>query len=197
MDITTAYQLEIKQYLNAKYESTSGILAEKNRQYVVNSGDIFIDGKLGPVFRPGFGYEFSYNKSNNYNITVDGLPADIFVEGYYDFFEHQIKARADFRWSRRLRTDIDGSVAFRNYINYPARDDTKTFTGDKRKDTEISINGSMEYIIWPENKNGIADFGIYAEAGYVNSISNTTYENSFDTNYEYATFLLGLHIDLP
>ncbi len=197
LNLKTSYRFEIKQYLDAKYESSPGVPAEKNRRYIVNSAGVSIDAKMGPVFRPSLGYIFTYNKSNNYNITVSGLPADIFIEGYYDYYEDDIKVQTDFRWSRRFRTDIDGSVSFRNFITYPVRDETKTFIGEIRKDTEIKINGSVEYMFQPEKKNRVADLGIVIDTGYVNSISNMTYEKSFDTNHEYATFLLGLHLELP
>lgn len=198
-DVTLTYGLNIKQYLEAKYDTAvMGVDSIKDRQYITNSIKLDFDGKIGSKIDTGLYYELLYLESNNYDEWItDNSGTDKYMEDYNDYLQHTVKGSADIQWLDRLRTDFDGSVEIRNYTNYVARDSAGDFfAGDTlRSDLTLAFDAELGFIIW-SNPSG-AEAELIGQFWWDKSISNMDYEVSFDTNSDFFGGLLGVELRLP
>lgn len=183
--VSIAYEFDLKQYLQSTWGGST-----LNRQYLTNSAAIEAKGAFG-LFRPTLSYEISLLESNNYDLTVGGLPTSQFVLDYWDNLTHDIALDADFRWTPHLRTQIGGDLVVRSFLNYPARDVTKTFTGELRQDVSLGIDAEISYIFW----EGAGTTASAVMTGWWDhETSNMLYESTFETNYDSFGGLLGVSV---
>ena len=198
-DLTLTYGFNIKQYLEAKYDTAvMGVDSTKDRQYVTNYLEIDLDAKVGSKIDTSLSYELLYLESNNYDEWITDTGAtDKYMEDYNDYLQHTVKGSVDFQWTDRFRTDFDGSVEIRNYTNYTARDAAGVFlTGDiKRGDLSLSFDTELGFVVWSGPAGTEAE--LIGQFWWNKSISNMEYEVSFDTNSEFYGGLLGVELRLP
>jgi len=186
MAIDLAYELLVKQYLQATYGGSN-----KNKQYIINSAAIEFRRPSG-LFRPSLQYEFAWLESNNYNLLVSGLPAPQFVNDYWDNITHSIRLDLDFRWTSRFRTELIGKLDYRAFSNYPARDETNTFTGEIRKDLSIELSMDISYVFKEKAYTSVS--GVM-EARWIQDVSNMLYDNSIATNFQSFGAYLGVQVE--
>ena len=198
-DLTLNYAFNIKQYLEAKYDTAvQGVDSTKNRQYITNSMELELDTEINNFINTSLSYEFLILESNNYDVWISDTNATTtFMKDYYDYLQHKVKVCADFQWSDRLRTDFDGAFEIMNFTNYIARDAAGVFlTGDeKRNDLSFSIDAELGFVIW-SNPAG-AEAELIGQFWWDKSISNMEDEVSFDTNSDFFGGLLGVELRLP
>ncbi|MDA3940409.1 MAG: hypothetical protein PF693_14060 [Spirochaetia bacterium] len=198
-DVTLTYGLNLKQYLEAKYDTAvMGVDSTKDRQYITNSMELDFNSKIGSIIDTSLSYELLYLESNNYDVWItDSSATDLYIKDYNDYLQHTIKGSADFQWTDKLRTDFDGSVEIRSYTNYIAQDASGVFlSGDERRnDITFTTRAELGFILW-ENLAG-ASAELIGQFWWDNSTSNMKDEGSFDTNSEFFGGLLGARIRLP
>ena len=198
-DLTLAYGLNIKQYLEAKYDTAvMGVDSTKDRQYITNSVEFELDTKINSIIDTSLSYEFSILESNNYDVWItDSSATDKYMEDYNDYLLHKVKGSVDFQWSDKFRTDFNGSFEIRNFTNYIAQDAAGVFVAgdEKRKDLTFSFDAELGFVIW-ENPAG-AEAELIGQLWWDKSISNMEDEGSFDTNSDFFGGLLGLELRLP
>ncbi len=183
--ISLAYEFYVKQYLQSTYGGSSS-----NKQYITNSAALQFRKRSG-VFRPLLKYEIAWLQSNNYDLTINGSPAPIYVTNYWDNLTHSFRLDLDFRWSSRFRTNLSGTLDYRSFSNYPARDNTNTFTGEMRKDLGIEISLDIDYEFWTKSYTSAS--GVL-QASWVRDSSNMLYENSIATNFNSFGVYAGVNV---
>jgi tetratricopeptide (TPR) repeat protein len=195
------YIFTLKQYLNAKYDtSVPGVDSDKNRRYLTQTANVELKRRPGAVFRPSAGYRFPFNKSYNYDIRIidsDAVPRTEFMEGYYDYLEHELSLGLDLHWSDRFQTDLEASAGYRDFQNYLVRDKNDIFTGELRRDWDLKANLEISYLFWQKESNNFADLSLLVQGSYKQAISNMLYEEFFDTNYTSIGAFAGLVVELP
>ncbi len=193
-DLTLTYGLNIKQYLEAKYDtSVIGVPSTKDRQYITNSIELDFNSKIGKIIDTSLSYELLYLESNNYDIWI----SSVYMADYYDYLQHKVKGSADFQWSDKFRTDFDGSFEMRNFTNYIAQDSAGVFlSGDeKRRDLTFSLDAEFGFVFWSSPSGAEAE--LIGQFWWDKSISNMEDEVSFDTNSDFFGGLLGVELRLP
>jgi len=193
-DLTLTYGFNIKQYLEAKYDTAVfGVDSIKDRQYITNSIELDFNSKIGKIIDTTLSYELLYLESNNYDVWI----SSVYMADYYDYLQHTVKAGVDFQWSDRIRTDFDGSFEMRNFANYIAQDSAGIFlSGDeKREDLSFSFDTEFGLVIW-SNPSG-AEAELIGQLWWDKSISNMKDEGDFDTNSDFFGGLLGVELRLP
>jgi hypothetical protein len=119
------------------------------------------------------------------------------VSDYYDYLEHAFDLKADLRWSPDLRTIMRAGASRQAFANYPARDATKTFTGDMRMDWHVNADAEAAWRCWPKKANGFADLWVVASASWDTNVSNNAWEDSIQTNYTKVEAYAGVRAELP
>ncbi|MCK5673407.1 MAG: hypothetical protein KAH95_08515 [Spirochaetales bacterium] len=193
-DLTLTYGLNIKQYLEAKYDtSVIGVPSTKDRQYITNSIELDFNSKIGKIIDTSLSYELLYLESNNYDIWI----SSVYMADYYDYLQHKVKGSADFQWSDKFRTDFDGSFEMRNFTNYIAQDSAGVFlSGDeKRRDLTFSLDAEFGFVFWSSPSGAEAE--LIGQFWWDKSISNMEDEVYFDTNSDFFGGLLGVELRLP
>jgi len=190
------YSYELKQYLDAKYgvAADENSTATGNKQYQTHTAELALKAKLGE-WRPSLAYTFTFNKTYNYDVWVSTPGPNRFVEDYFDYIEHGFAAGLVFQ-TDRLRIEGDAGIAFRNFSNYPARDENRVFTGDLRQDVRVTAALKAGYVLWERGRNGFADASMFLEAAWEQADSNMLYEASFDASNSSATVFAGILLEL-
>jgi hypothetical protein len=193
LDATLVYAFGFRQYLSSTYDTASGAPATENKQYFVNAGVLELEGDFGEIFKPTVTYEITYQESNNYDYLVSGNPADIFVPDYYDYLKHTLDIEADFRWTKAFSTEVGVRGSLQDFTNYPARDETKTFTGETRTDIDLDVDLEILYNLFTRQDSSV---GIMLRGWWDISRSNMAYENSIDTNNDFYGVVAGIDVHL-
>lgn len=183
MNIELSYDFNFKQYLNSKYQTSSG-QSSFDRQYFTQSIDSKIKANYGYISLK-LGYQFKYLTTAHYDVLVDGLPAPVFIPSYFDNLSHT--SRADI--GLNLDTiEIDLSVKYetRFFLNYPARDENQTFINESRNDRKLNIGAELVYNL------PFDGFSLFINGNFENSISNMTYQGAILANYSLITSTLGV-----
>ena len=194
LDISLIYGFDIKKYLDSKYDTIAGA-SKLNKMYMYNSGELLFDFKIGKVYSPALSYKFKYLKTFNYDYWVSGLPANRFIEGYYDNISHSITFDNTFTFNDRFKVFLDSELILTSFLNYPARDDTKTFTDKLRSDTAVKLDLGANYLFWISPKG--TEFEARVSGWWDYKVSNMTYNTTFVTNYTFAGLMLGMSVKMP
>lgn len=189
VNFTLGYLLGYKYYFNAHYDTLAGGADPDSRSYLTNEAQAYLEFSPVKPLTFGLGYNFTFLKSFNYDLLVYGNPANQFVEDYFDYLLHKIELGIGLK-SGRYSGDLSVGVGIRNFLNYPARDNTKTFIDEFRKDINVtgSINNSFELI---DNKK-FGKLSLILDAIVDYSLSNHEYETTYKTNYLNWQILLGV-----
>jgi Tetratricopeptide repeat len=183
------YEFYWKSYLDAHYDTASGGTDPDNRQYLSNALSL----EWGRDFKSGIstsaGVSTEFLKSLNYDLLVSGNPADRFITDYYDYLENGAYADIAYR-NKLLRTQLDGRLAVRNYLNYEARDNTRTFIDEKRLDTSVDLGWKNRLILMDDDQRG--RLSLVLDLYLDKALSNHTYEATYATNYTDWGVLIGL-----
>jgi hypothetical protein len=189
--VDAGYRLTVRQYLDAVYAPDT-----LSKQYLVHEADVGLRWTPGSVVRLSLDYALVYNDSRRYTVTVFG-PGALVVSDYYDYLEHAFDLKADLRWSPDLRTIMRAGASRQAFANYPARDATKTFTGDMRMDWHVNADAEAAWRCWPKKANGFADLWVVASASWDTNVSNNAWEDSIQTNYTKVEAYAGVRAELP
>jgi len=191
LSLGLGYNFNFRQYLNAVYPPDTA-----NKQYLIHRADLKLQATPGQILHASLDYAFTFNQTKNYTVTVFGNPVDQTVPGYYDYLEHSVGLGARLKWTRDFETTVNAGLAFQGFLNYPARDTTQTFTGEKRKDTHYSLDAEAKYRIWKNKNSRLGDVWADIRAEFDKNVSNATYENSIATNYRTLAVTGGLVLEL-
>jgi len=204
LNITLGNDFTFKQFLNAKYDqlvsagpSPVTTPATLDKEFFTDTASVIAKANLGAILHPSLGYSFAYRKTANDDVLVTGTPVNQFVGGYYDSIEHKVRAGIGFSWTKDFNTVLGASVAFRSFLNFPAQDPTRTFTGGLRADRILDLNAEIQYRIWSKAQNGFGDLLADVRATYRNAASNMTYEHLDQTNYQTLEVVAGVDLLLP
>jgi len=189
--VDAGYRFTFRQYLDAVYPPDT-----LSKQYLVHEADLSLRWNPGSVVRLSLDYALTYNDSRRYTVTVYG-PGALVVSDYYDYLEHALDLKADLRWSPDLRTAVAAGVSRQTFATYPARDGTKTFTGETRTDWHVNADAEAAWRFWARKANGFADLWAVASASWDTNVSNNRWEDSIQTNYTKVEAYAGVRVELP
>ncbi|MCF6334581.1 MAG: hypothetical protein L3J12_02430 [Spirochaetales bacterium] len=196
VDISLLYGVAVKQYLASKYDTAnSAVASAEDRSYLYNSGELVMDFQFSKIYNPVISYKFNYLKTYNYDYWVSGLPTNRYVEGYYDNISHTIAFDNNLKFNDKFKMFFGSKVIFTNFLNYPARDATKTFIDQLRSDTAVKLDLGANYLFWT-SPGGIEMEGRLS-GWWDYKISNMTYNTTFVTNYGFAGIMLGMSVRMP
>ncbi len=190
------YGFAFKQYLNAKYDTLAGPdTATKNKQYFTHTAELTLRATPGRVVHPTLTYSFTYNKTRNYDLDLTGIGGG-FVRGYYDYYENALDLGLRCKWNPDFRTDLNARASLQNFLNYPARDAGNTLTGELRRDIGLAAEADLSYRFLKKERNGFGDLSALLRLTYAQNISNSYYEDFFQTNYSALALTGGLSLEL-
>jgi tetratricopeptide (TPR) repeat protein len=196
LDVSLAYGIDYKQYLNSRYDTSDPLIpSAQNKAYLYNRGKLTLDFNGGGIYNPVLSYGVTYQKSFAYDYLVSGLPADRFIEDYYDNMSHTISLDQKIQLGDRIRTVLKSDIIFTNFPNYPARDESNTFIDELRSDMTVKLDGEVGYLL-PPTSRGI-EYEILLSAWWKRKTSNMTYNTTFTTNYTDMGVMLGASVNLP
>lgn len=196
LEVSLLYGFGLKPYIDSKYDTAdAAVPSDLNKMNMSNSGSFALDFSPGKVYKAEAVYEFTYSKTFNYDYWVTGQPADRYVEGYYDYISHKISLDNRLRAGDRFELNLDGSLKFTNFLNYPSRDETRTFTDENRSDISLNLDAEASYMIY-ETKGG-TELEAILSGWWDYKVSTMKYNTTFDTNYSFAGVLLGLSLKSP
>jgi hypothetical protein len=148
------------------------------------------------VFHPTLGYTFTYNESNNYDVDLSGIGGTL-VRDYYDYYENALDLGLLCKWSPDFRTELDAKAALQNFLNYPARNAAGTaLTGEIRRDFNLAVDLDLSYRVWKKERNRFGDLWAVARLAYGQNVSNSYFEDFFQTNYSTLAVTGGLSLEL-
>lgn len=196
-NVNLGYDFTFRQYINAKYYLPSLLRSTLDKQYFTNAIGLTLRASPGTVVRPVLGYMFTYNTTINYDDKVIGLPAAKFVPGKGDYAEHRFRLGSKFDWTKDFSTSIEGSLAYRSYLNYLAQDTSSTFTGELRYDLDLHLDGEVQYVIWKQKANGFGDLVADLRVSYRDALSNHTFTGLVQANYQSFEVAAGAVLRLP
>ncbi len=191
LSLELAYGFSLRQYLNAVYPPSA-----TDKRYLTHQAGLDLKTSPGRLLRASLGYSFTYNQTQDYTVTVPGNPTPRTISGYYDYLEHGVDTRLRLRWSPAFITELKGGVAFQDFLNYPARDAARTFTGQTRRDTHFNLDGEVKYRLAGIVANPLADVWADVRVELDGNRSNSTYESSVQTNYRTLSLYGGLLLEL-
>ncbi len=195
-DISFIYGLELKQYLDSKYDTTNPAVASaKDKRYLYNSGELVFDFQFSRIYKPSISYKVKYLKTYNYDYWVSGSPADRFVEGYYDYLSHSVTFDNNLKFNNKFKISLGSEFIFTNFINYPARDASKTFIDEIRSDTAVKLDLGANYLFW--TTPGGTELEGRLSGWWDYKTSNMTYNTTFVTNYSFGGIMLGMSVRMP
>ncbi len=196
VDVSLIYGVDLKKYLNSKYDTSDPAGASTaDKLYLYNSGELVFDFQFSKIYNPVISYKFNYLKTYNYDYWVSGLPTNRYVEGYYDNISHSITFDNNLKFNDKFKMFFGSKVIFTNFLNYPARDATKTFIDQLRSDTAVKLDLGANYLFWT-SPGGIEMEGRLS-GWWDYKISNMTYNTTFVTNYSFAGIRLGMSVRMP
>ena len=178
------YGFDYKYYLNAHYDTIDKQIDPDTRRYFIHEASAGLKAAPFKWFELELEYNFTYLDSVNYDLWLYGTPADLFVEDFYDYYKNSVEL------------DLEVDVAFysgdftigyslRNFINYPARNAAKAFTGELRNDSEIFINMENRFEVFKSDggPGRIGKLSLALDGFLERQISNHRYEVSYLTDY--------------
>ena len=182
------YAVYWKNYLDARYDTAAGGIDPDNRSYLSNALAV----EWGRDFTGGIslalGGESEYLKSFNYDLIVPGVPADRFIEDYYDYVRNTLSVEIVYR-DDLIRSSLDGSAGLRTFLNYEARDENQVFMNEKRIDTSFDIFWENRLVLMEDEIWGRLSFAFDA---YLNrAISNHGYEAFYEVDYTDWGVMIG------
>ena len=190
--IGLGYDFRFKQYLNAVYDGG----ATENKQYFTHTGELTLRATPGRVFHPTLSYSLSYNETNNYDVDLSGIGGTLVLD-YYDYLEHALDLGLLFKWSPDFRTELDAKAALQNFLNYPARNAAgDALTGEIRRDFNLAVDANLSYRVWKKERNRFGDLWAVARLAYGQNVSNSYFEDFFQTNYSTLAVTGGLSLEL-
>jgi len=188
-NLALGYGFRFKQYLNATY------LTPLSKQYFLHTADLTLRATPGKVFHPTLTYSLSYNETRNYDVDLTGIGGTV-VNDYYDYLEHALDLGLLFKWSPDFRLELDAKAALQSFLNYPARNAAgDALTGEKRRDVSLGAGADLSYRIWKKERNGFGDLWTVTRLAYGQSISNSYFEEFFQTNYSTLVLTAGLSLE--
>lgn len=195
-NISLIYGLELKQYLDSKYDTINPAVASaKDKRYLYNSGELVFDFQFNKIYKPSISYKVKYLKTYDYDYWVSGSPADRFVEGYYDYVSHSVTFDNNLKFSDKFKVSLGSEFIFTDFINYPARDASKTFIDKIRSDTAVKLDIGANYLFW--TTPGGTELEGRLSGWWDYKTSNMTYNTTFVTNYSFGGIMLGMSARMP
>jgi hypothetical protein len=187
------YGFRFKQYLDAIYDGS----ATASKQYLTHTADLTLRATPGRVFHPTLSYAFTYNESNNYDVDLSSFGGALVLD-YYDYYENALDLGLLFKWSPDFRTELDAKAALQNFLNYPARDAAGDVlaSGEKRRDFNLALDLDLSYRVWKKERNRFGDLWAVARLSYGQNLSNSSYEDFFQSNYSTLAVTGGLSLEL-
>ena len=187
------YGFRFKQYLDAIYDGS----ATASKQYLIHTTDLTLRATPGRVFHPTLTYSFTYNESNNYDVDLSSFGGALVLD-YYDYYENALDLGLLFKWSPDFRTELDAKAALQNFLNYPARDAAGDVlaSGEKRRDFNLALDLDLSYRVWKKERNRFGDLWAVARLSYGQNLSNSSYEDFFQSNYSALAVTGGLSLEL-
>jgi len=196
LEVSLLYGFGLKPYIDSKYDTVDpAVPSEANKMNMSNSGSFVLDFSPGKIYKAEVSYEFTHSKTFHYDYWVTGQPADIFVEGYYDYLSHNISLNNRLRAGDRFELNLDGSLEFTDFLNYPSRDESKTFTGENRSDISLNLDAEASFLIHKSQRG--TEWEALLAGWWDFKVSTMKYNTTFDTNYSFAGLMLGLSIKSP
>lgn len=178
--VGAGYKLSNKYYLNwlDKYEG------DKNRYYLTHKP--YIDGRYkGSNFTVKAEGFVEVNDSYNYTKKIDGK----LYSNYWNYTEPGGSISITVEPMDIFSIKLGSDFSYRLYSNNYARDSKGNLLSSKRRDLSLGVQGEVMY--------NITSFaGVYLGGEYNLKQSNSKYEPSFETNYEYFVIELGTEIKL-
>ncbi len=195
-DISLVYGMDMKQYLDSKYDTSDPTVAStEDKLLLYNSGELIFNFKFNRIYKPVLSYKFNYLKSFNYDYWAPGLPSDRFIEGYYDYISNSVNLKNNLKLNDKLKVSLGSEVVFTNFLNYQARDASKTFIDQLRTDTALKLDLGARYLFWASP--GGTEMEARLSGWWNYKTSNMTYNSTFVTNYSYAGLMLGVSARMP
>ena len=196
VDVSLIYGIDLKQYLDSKYDTSDpAVSSTDDKLYLYNSSELVFDFQFSKIYNPVLSYKFNYLKTYNYDYWVSGSPVNRFVEGYYDNISHTITFDNSIKFNDKFKMFFGSKVIFTNFLNYPARDDTKTFIDEIRSDTAVKLDLGANYLFW--TTPGGTELEARLSGWWDYKSSSMTYNTTFVTNYSFAGIMLGMSVRMP
>ncbi len=189
--LDAGYAFTFRQYLNAVYAPDT-----VNKQYLIHEGAFGARWTPGTVVRLSADYKLTWNDTRYYTTTLFG-PGALAVADFYDYVEHAGNLKLDLRFTSDFRAAASGGFSYQSFINYPARDAARNFTGNMRRDWNAGAKAEIDWRFWPAKENRFADLWAVIAADYTRNGSNNLWEDAIQTNYGKLEAFAGLRMELP
>jgi hypothetical protein len=128
-------------------------------------------------------------------VDLTGIGGTV-VRDYYDYLEHALDLGLLFKWSPDFRLDLNAKAALQSFLNYPARNAAgDALTGDKRRDFNLGLDADLSQRVWRKERNRFGDLWLSARLAYGQNLSNSYFEEFFQTNYSTLAVTGGLSLE--
>lgn len=196
IEVSLLYGFGLKPYVDSKYDTPDpDVPSDSNKMKMSNSGSLVLGVTPSRLYRVEASYKFTHSKTFHYDYWVRGEPSDRYVEGYYDYVSHRISLDNRLRGGDRFEFNLGGSLSFINFLNYPSRDESRTFTGEKRRDVALGIDAEASYL-FHTTKGGV-ELEALLSGWWDYKVSTMKYNTTFDTNYTFFGLMLGISVTSP
>ena len=93
--------------------------------------------------------------------------------------------------------DLNARAALQGFLNYPSQNAAGTdLTGEKRRDLNLAVDAEVSYRFWRKERNRFGDLWAVARLSYGQNVSNSYFEDFFQTNYSTLAVTGGLSLEL-